>query len=69
MLTLKGIVNGKLDPGDEQTLAECVADKYKYNQRMKTVPDAEYIRLVSQRRLMAGEEQNKHVALLSTIAK
>ena len=69
MLTLKGIVNGKLDPADKQTLAECVAGKYKYNQRMKTVPDAEYIRLVSQRRLMAGEEQNKHVALLSTIAK
>ena len=52
MLTLKGMVNGKLDPADEHTLAECIAGKYKHNLLMRTVPEAEYNKLVSQRHLM-----------------
>ena len=62
MLTLKGIVNGKLDPADERTLAECLEGKYKYNLLMKTVPDVEYFSLVSKRHLMVRNKTCRSVA-------
>ena len=63
MLILKGIVKGKLDPADEHTLAECIEGKYKNNLLMRTVTEAEYNKLVSQRHLMLKNGTCRSVAV------